>query len=186
MEFAMVLWKPILLSGVAVFIMSALVWTVLPHHKKEYAKFSNEDALLAALRAGKPTPGLYALPHYADQAAVNSPEGKAKIEAGPTAFVTVAPAGMPSMGQMMGLSALGCVVVMSFVAYLGYHTLQTGTAYLQVFRITGTATFMAYALATIPESIWFRRPWASYFLGAFDALLYALIAGGIFGWLWPR
>ena len=185
MEFVMELWKPILLSGVAVFIMSALAWTVLPHHKKEYAKFANEDALLAALRAGNPAPGLYALPHYADQAAVNSPEGKAKIEAGPTAFVTVAPAGMPAMGPMMGMSAVANIVVAAFVAYVAFHTLPSGAEYLQVFRVSGTVTFMAYGLATIPESIWFRRPWSSYFLGAFDALLYALIAGGIFGWLWP-
>jgi hypothetical protein len=72
-----------------------------------------------------------------------------------------------------------------FVAYLAFHTLPSGAEYLTVFRVTGTATFMAYGLGTIPESVWFGRPWSSYFLGAFDALLYALIAGGIFGWLWP-
>ena len=57
--------------------------------------------------------------------------------------------------------------------------------YLEVFRITGTATFMAYALGAISESIWFARPWKSLAMNTCDALLYAGVAGGVFGWLWP-
>ena len=185
MEFVMELWKPILLSGFAVFMMSAIVWTALPHHKKEFAALPDEDAVLKALRAGNPAPGLYNLPHMESQAEMNSPEGKAKLGAGRTALITVMPGGMPPMGPMMAKSFVANVIVAIFVAYVGWHTLPMGTEYLQVFRITGTVTFMAYALATIPESIWFGRPWSAYLLGAFDALLYALIAAGIFGWLWP-
>ena len=58
MEFVIELWKPILLSGLAVFIMSALVWTALPHHKKEFARLPDEDALLKALRASNPAPDM--------------------------------------------------------------------------------------------------------------------------------
>jgi hypothetical protein len=35
MGFVFDLWMPIVLSGIAVFIVSALAWTVFPHHKKE-------------------------------------------------------------------------------------------------------------------------------------------------------
>ncbi len=45
---------------------------------------------------------------------------------------------------------------------------------------------MAHFLGTIPESIWFGRPWKSVGLQLIDALLYALLTGGTFGWLWPR
>jgi hypothetical protein len=185
MQFLTTLWMPILVSGLAVFVMSALVWTALPHHRKEFRGLPNDDAVLNAIRSGKPSPGLYMTPFFGSQAARTSAEGKAKLEAGPMAFITVMPAGNRAMGPMMAQSAVANLLIASFVAYLAYHTLPVGAEYLTVFRITGTATFMAYGLAHVPDSIWFGRPWSSYLLGAFDALLYALIAGGIFGWLWP-
>jgi hypothetical protein len=185
MEFLMALWLPILVSGIAVFFMSALVWTALPHHRKEYSGLPNDEAMLTALRAGNPAPGMYMIPWFSSQAARTSAEGKARMQAGPMAFVTVIPGGDRGMGPMMAQSLVTNVVIAAFVAYLAWHTVPTGAEYLQVFRIAGTATFMAYGLGHLPDSIWFGRPWSSWFLGAFDALLYALIAGGIFGWLWP-
>jgi hypothetical protein len=185
MQFLTTLWMPILVSGLAVFVMSALVWTALPHHRKEFHGLPNDDAVLGAIRGGKPSPGLYMTPFFGSQEARGTAEAKAKMEAGPMAFITVMPGGNRSMGPMMAQSAVANLLIASFVAYLAYHTLPAGAEYLTVFRITGTATFMAYGLAHIPDSIWFGRPWTSYLLGAFDALLYALIAGGIFGWLWP-
>ena len=44
--------------------------------------------------------------------------------------------------------------------------------------------FMTYALGSMSESIWFGRPWSSFALQALDALMYGLILGGVFGWLW--
>ena len=185
MQFVTALWLPILVSGLAVFVMSALVWTVLPHHRKEFGGLANDDAVLAALRGGNPTPGLYMTPHFKSNEERTSAAGKARLEAGPMAFVTVMPGSNRSMGPMMVQSLIANLVVATFVAYLAYHTVPAGAEYLAVFRVAGAATFMAYGLGHIPDSIWFGRPWSSYLLGAFDALLYALIAGGIFGWLWP-
>lgn len=185
MQFLADLWLPILLSGVAVFVVSALAWTVFPHHKKEFGKLPNESAVMDAIRAGNPAPGLYVTPHMADQAEMGTPEGKAKLERGPISIVTIAHPGVPAMGPAMGKSLLFNVVVAAFVAYVAWHTLQPGAAYLEVFRVTGSVAFMAYALGTVPESIWFHRPWSSWLLGAFDALLYSLVLAGIFGWRWP-
>jgi hypothetical protein len=92
---------------------------------------------------------------------------------------------MPNMGRNMGLSLLSSIVVSVFVAYLAWHTLPAGSDYRAVFRVTGTATFMANALGYMAESVWFARPWKSFAVQCFDSLLYALIAGGMFGWLWP-
>lgn len=36
MEFLTQLWLPIVVSAVIVFILSALAWTVMPHHKKDF------------------------------------------------------------------------------------------------------------------------------------------------------
>lgn len=186
MQFAMELWKPILVSGVLVFIVSALVWTVLPHHKTEWAKLANEDAVGDAIRAGSPAPGLYVIPHMADMKEMGSPEGKAKMERGPNAYITIAPNGVPAMGPMMVKSLVYQIVLSLFVAYVAWHALGAGAEYLRVFRIVGTVGFMACALGVVPESIWFARPWKSLALHAGDALMYALVMAGVFGWLWPR
>jgi hypothetical protein len=185
MEFVMVLWMPILVSGLAVFVMSALVWTALPHHRKEFGALANDDAVLSAIRGGNPAPGLYMTPHFKSAEERNSDAAKAKLQSGPMAFVTVLPGGNRPMGPMMVQSLVVNLIIAMFVGYLAFHTVPAGAEYMPVFRVAGTATFMAYGLAHLPDSVWFGRPWSSYFLGAFDALLYALIAGGVFGWLGP-
>ena len=138
-----------------------------------------------ALRAGGITPGRYVTPHMGDRARMQTPEGKALLERGPITYFTVRMPGLPSMGPMMLQSLLSATLISFFVAFLAWHALPPAAAYLDVFRITGTATFMSYALGAISESIWFARPWKSQLLNVVDSLLYAGVAGGIFGWLWP-
>lgn len=184
MEFAMELWKPILISGLGVFAMSALVWTVMPHHKKEWRKIPNEDAVADALRASDLAPGLYNIPHMDQMSDMGTPEGMGKMNRGPIAYMTIVRNGVPEMGPYMLKSALCSLVVAFFVGYLAWHAIPAGADYLDVFRITGTVTFMTYGLGTMGDSIWFGRPWGSWALGVFDALLYAGVTGGVFGWLW--
>jgi hypothetical protein len=184
MEFAMELWKPILIGGLATFVMSALVWTVFPHHKKEWAKLSSEDAVADAIRAGNPKPGLYSMPHMFDSKQMGSPEGIARMNRGPNVYLTVAPNGAPAMGPLMAKSAVSNIIVALFVGYVAWHAVPAGSDYLHVFRIVGTVGFMSYSLGAIGESIWFGRPWSSFALQAFDALLYGMVLGGVFGWLW--
>jgi len=52
-----------------------------------------------------------------------------------------------------------------------------------LFRIAGTISFVANGIAVIPESIWFGRPWTITAKNLLDALIYALLTGGVFGWL---
>lgn len=184
MEFVLELWKPIVFSGLAVFVLSAISWTLLPFHNKEWSKLPNEDAVAAALRAGNVAPGLYSLPHAGDSKAMGTPEMKAKMDSGPLAFLTVAPNGMPAMGPMMAKSVVYNLIVSIFVAYVASLTLAPDAEYLAVFRITGTVAFMAYALGTVPDSIWFWKPWRSYALHAADSLVFGLVVGGFFGWLY--
>jgi len=184
MEFVMELWKPIVLSGVAVFILSAMAWTVLPHHRKEYGPMANEDGVADAMRAGGIAPGRYSLPHAGDAKAMGTPEMKAKMERGPIAFITVMKGGNRGMGPMMVQSVIANIIIATFVAYIASTALPAGAAYMTVFCLVATATFMAYGLGTIPDSIWFGKPWRSYALNAADSLVYALVTGGIFGWLW--
>lgn len=183
MQFLAELWLPIVVSGVAVFLMSALNWTALPTHKTEFSGFSNDEDVSAALRVSAKSPGRFVTPNLLGGAG-NTPEGKAKLERGPLAYVTIAGPGLPSMGQMMGLSLTSAIAISALVGYVAANSLAPDASYLHVFRITGTVTFMAYACGTLSESIWFARPWKSQMLNAFDSLLYAGITGGVFGWLW--
>lgn len=185
MQFLVDLWLPILASGLVVFVLSALAWTVLPHHKSEFTGLANEDAVMDALRATGASPGRYVVPWMDSGKTAQTPEGKAKLERGPIALITVRPPGLPPMGPLMAQSFASGVVIAIFVAYLAWHTLAPGTDYLAVFRVAGTATFMAYALGGLSDSIWFGRPWKSNAIHWLDSAVYALATGGIFGALWP-
>ena len=72
-----------------------------------------------------------------------------------------------------------------FAGYIASRTLDVGTDYLTVFRITGTVAFVGYALGDMPQSIWYKRGWGATFRSMFDGLLYALVTAGVFGWRWP-
>lgn len=186
MEFLSQLWLPIVVSGVVVFFMSALVWTVMPHHKKDWRGLPNEDAVLAALRTNPPAPGQYAMPFMFDPKLRDDPAMKERIAKGPNGFLTVTQSGNRSMGPMMAKSLVYNLIVSLLVAYVGWHALRAGAEYLAVFRITGAVAMMSYVLASVPESIWFGRPWRTFGMQAIDGVAYGLVTAGIFGWLWPN
>jgi hypothetical protein len=186
MEFLTQLWLPILLSAVLVFVLSALAWTVMPHHKKDFTGLPNADAVQALMRENPPAPGQYAVPWVSDARGLEDPAVKAKMEQGPRAYVTVVPNGMPSMGPMMAQSVVFYLIVSVLVGYVSWHALQPGADYLAVFRIAGTTASMSYVLATVPESIWFGRPWGNLGRQALDGLVFGLATAGVFGWLWPN
>lgn len=176
------LWLPVLVSAVVVFVMSALIWTVLPWHKKDYAKLEDEDAASAAMKGT--APGAYVLPYVADPSEFKMDPVKQRYDQGPNAFITIVPNGAPNMGPKLGLSFLFNVLVGIICAYLLSRFLDPSAPYLDVFRLTGTTAFIAYGTAYFQESIWFGRPWSLLAKNLFDALLYGLLTGGVFGWLY--
>ena len=187
MAFLSQLWLPILVSGAIVFVASALVWTMLPHHRSEWKGLPNEAGVIAALKSGTLAPGLYHFPHPKDEQERRSKAFMDRVSQGPAGFLTIIPPRPFTMGPMMVKAVIFNFVVSFFAAYIAGHVLQLpGAPYLSVFRVVGAIGFMAYAFATVPDAIWFGRPWRSWFLQAGDALLYGLLMAGTFGWLWPR
>jgi hypothetical protein len=89
------------------------------------------------------------------------------------------------MGANLVQWFLYSVVISVFAAYVTGRVLQPGADYLEVFRVAGTVTFMGYAMALPQFSIWYKRSWATTLRSMGDGLLYALLTGGTFGWLWP-
>jgi hypothetical protein len=186
MEFLVQLWLPILVAGVAVFVLSALVWTVMPHHKKDWQGMPNEEAVLAAMRASPPKPGQYAFPFVFDPRLREDPAMKERIARGPNGYFTVIPTGTPAMGPMMAKSLVFNLVASLLFAYIAWHAMGAGAPFTEVFRIVGATATTSYVLAMAPESIWFGRPWRTFWMQVIDALAYGLATAAIFAWLWPR
>lgn len=180
------LWLPILLSAVLVWIASAIIWMVLPHHKQDYQGLPDEDAARAAFGPQNLRPGQYNIPHCTSMADMKRPDVQKKFDQGPVAFITVLTNGMPAMGRNMALSFVFYLVISAIVAYLASRTLSPASDYLAVFRVVGTVSWLAYGTAVIQDAIWFGRPWTSVVKSLFDALVYALATAGVFGWLWPH
>jgi hypothetical protein len=179
------LWLPIVLSAVIVFVASSIMHMVLPYHRGDYKKLPDEDKVLPALRAAGLSRGLYIFPFCTHQE-MKSPEAVAKYNQGPVGMMTVFPTGQPFMPKFLGLWFGYLLVISFFVAYLTVHTVASGTYYLAVFRVVGTAAFLAYGLGTVSNAIWRGQPWGFVIKEVFDGLVYALLTAGTFGWLWPR
>src|SRR5579864_8344601 len=154
------LWLPILLSAVIVFVASSLVHMVLPWHKNDYPKMPNEDLVLEALRPFAIPPGDYMVPRPAGGQEMRSVEFQEKLKRGPVMVVTVMPNGMMSMGRNLALWFLYALVVGLFAAYVAGRALPAGTDYPHVFRFVGATEFIGYTVALWQMSIWYRRSWS--------------------------
>ena len=179
------LWLPILLSAVIVFVASSLIHMVLPYHRSDYRQLPDEDKLRATLRSAGLQPGLYIFP-YCTHKEMNSPAAKEKYKEGPVGMMTVFPSGPPAMPKFLSQWFGYCLVIGVFVAYLTGHTVASGAHYLTVFRVAGTAGFMAYGLGNLSNGIWKGQSWSVTLKEVFDGLVYGLLTAGTFGWLWPR
>lgn len=179
------LWLPILLSAVFVFLVSSVIHMALPWHKGDYSKVPNEDKVMDALRPFAIPPGDYMMPRASSMKDMGSPEFTEKMKKGPVMIFTVVPNGPATMGKSLTLWFLYSVLVGFFAAYLTGRTLAAGADYLEVFRYIGTTAFLGYSLALLQTSIWYRRAWSTTIKSMIDGLIYALVTAGVFGWLWP-
>ena len=185
MSFLTILWLPIVLSAVFVFIASSIMHMVLPYHKGDYKALPNEDKLLAALRGAGLKPGLYIFPHCTHKE-MKSPEAIGKYNQGPVGMMTVMPNGPPAMPKFLGEWFAYCLIIGVGVAFLSAHTVRVGAPYLEVFLVVGTAAFLGYGLGTLSNGIWKGQPWSMVLKETFDGLVFACLTAGTFGWLWPR
>jgi hypothetical protein len=179
------LWLPIVLSAVIVFIASSVMHTVLKYHNSDYSGLPDEDKVLAALRPLNLKRGLYVFP-FCTHKDMKSPAMTEKYKQGPVGFLKIMPSGPPNMAKFMIQWLLFCLVISFFIGYLAAHTLAMGVNYLVVFRVVGTAGFLAYGLAHLSGAIWKGQTWSACLKEVFDGLVYGLLTAGTFGWLWPR
>lgn len=179
------LWLPILLSAVAVFIISSIIHMVIKYHNNDFKSLPSEDAVMDDLRKHNIPPGEYYFPRVTDMKEMSTPEFIEKMKRGPVAFITVLENAAPKMGKQLILWFLYSVLVGIFAAYVAGRALPEGAHYLSVFRFAGVTAFVGYSLALLQNSIWYKRGWGVTFKSMFDGFIYALFTAGIFGWLWP-
>jgi hypothetical protein len=184
MAFLGQLWIPILASAVLVFVASSLIHMVLKWHNKDYHGFSNEDAVRAALSAGSPAPGEYMVPYCSDMKQMSSPEMMKKFQDGPIVYMAVRAGMVPSMGKPLGLWFALNVAISIIAAYIAAKTLTPTATPGQVCRVVGTLAFLAYGAGSVQSGIWWGKPWGSVAKDLLDALIYAIVMGATFAWLW--
>jgi hypothetical protein len=175
---------PILVAAVLVFVASSIIHMVLGYHAGDYRKLPAEDDVLDAFRGFNIPPGEYAAPRPESMSAMNDPAFVEKVKRGPVVLLTLSASGL-NVGASLAQWFVYIVVVGVFVAYVTGRVYGPGTDYLDVFRLSGTAAFLAYAMALPQHSIWFRRRWRTTLVAMVDGMIYALLTAGAFGWLWP-
>jgi len=179
------LWLPIVLAAVIVFIASSIMHVVLTYHQSDCKQIPDEENVRAAMRTAGLKPGYYHFP-FCTHKEMKLPATVEKFKQGPVGFLTVFPSGPPAMGKYLVSWFIYCLIIGFFVAYLTGHTVAPGAHYLAVFRVAGTAAFLAYGLGQLSNSIWKGQPWGMTIKEVIDGLIYGLLTAGTFGWLWPR
>jgi hypothetical protein len=204
MDFLIHLWKPIVASGVAVWITSALAWMVTGHHKKDRDAIpggaEGERAFMDAVTRLNIRPGNYGFPDFCQHDALPRKERmealKALYDRHPQGLLRVwAPT---NMGLNMALTFLFYLVTSTVIAYLAWaalpHALTTAAAagsgdgssmFWTVFRVTGTAGILAYCFASFPNDLWFQKKRRAMAMDWLDGIAFGLITGAVFAGLWP-
>ncbi len=182
------LWLPILLSAVAVFIASSIIHMVLGYHAADYKKLPAEDDVdgrpsevrhparrlpgaVRRQREGDEGPGFHG--EVQGRAANHDDRhGQRRRDEHGAAVHPVVPVLHRSSASRPRTSPAA--------------RSPPGAHYLAVFRFAGATAFFGYSLALWQSSIWYRKSWGTTIRLTIDGLIFGLLTGGFFGWLWPR
>ena len=177
------LWLPILLSAVFVFIASNILWMALPFwHSRDYRTTGNDAAYIAA--SSSLQPGMYMFPKMDWK--TMTPEQQKEWAAGPSALMYLKNPSAFSFPTTLGTYFLYTIVGSFCAAYIAEETIPRGAEYMRVFQIAGAAGMIFWSFGTnVSDSIWYGKPWGVAIKHVIDGLIFGLLIGGTFGWLWP-
>jgi hypothetical protein len=185
MELLLPLWLPILLSAAAVWIVSAIVWMALPHHKGDFIGLPDEDGFMDHIRKSGIKPGNYGFPDSRGRAAMQSEKVQKAWQEGPVGHLSVWQTPL-TMGGKLVATFIVYLVVSTLIAYLTRVALPGATPFARVFQVAATAGILAYCFSFIPNALW----WGSYkrtiVANFIDGIIYGAITGAIFAWGWPH
>ncbi len=179
------LWLPILVAAVLVFVAGFVMNMILPHHRSDFSRLPNQDALATALREHNVPRGQYVFPYAASSADVKDPDYTDRVKQGPVGMLVMWPNGAGVSGKQLGQHFIYNLVICFLVAYIASTTLPAEASYLKVFQVTCTAALLGFSGGLFINSIWWHFSWSAIWKHAFDGLVYALLAAGVFGAFWP-
>lgn len=180
------LWLPVLISAVAVFMISSVIHMVLPLHKGDYQKLPSEDSILKSMRDAGVGRGDYIFPCPESMKDMGSPEMVAKRQQGPVGFMTVVPSGEFAMGKCLGQWFALSIAISVIAGYSATIGLQVGASSMDVFRLTFLIPFAGYGVTAVQNSIWRGVPWIITGKFLIDGLLYAIATAASFTMFWPK
>jgi hypothetical protein len=179
------LWLPVLVAAALVFVASSIIHMCLPFHKKDFEKLPEEEGVMDAIRGHNVPPGEYYFPLASSMKEMGSPEMLEKFKRGPVGMMVLHPNGPPNMGKSLLQWFLYTLFVGFFVGYIATLGLDATADYMAVFRMTSATATLAYATANVTNSIWKGVSWGTTLKFFVDGVVYGLVTGGAFGWLWP-
>lgn len=185
MAFLTELWLPIVLSAVVVFVASSIIHMAIPIHKSDYKKMNNEASVLEAMRSNGVVPGMYMFPCAESMKDMGTPEMQAKMKQGPIGWMTVLPSGGFNIGPSLIWWFVFSLIVGALTAYAGWYGLGASDDAMRVFRVTGVAAVLGYAIGHFHDSIWKGQRWGVTGKFIFDGVVYGLLTAATFTWLWP-
>jgi hypothetical protein len=180
------LWIPIVVSAVFVFITLAIIHMIPGWHQRDMAAVPAEDNVMDTLRALNVHPGEYRFPYGNTTKEMEAPAFVEKMKAGPVGTMTIRPSGELPFGRMMGQWFLYSLLISVLTAYITGRTHTLGAPFVEVFRVGGAVAFCCYVVALWQNWIWWGKSTRLTLTYSVDGLVYALVTGATFGWLWPR
>jgi len=177
------LWLPILVSGVAVFVTSAIIWMALKYHNKDIQTMPQEGEFYDAIKAMSIKPGLYMFPgcHGVD---IKSDPYKSRWQSGPWGIITIA-GKQPNFGLNLLRCFIAYLVISAIVAYLTGIGVAPGAEYMEVFRFAGTAALLGHCFGGLANDFFLGKPARFIVTGLIDGVVFALVTAGVFAAMWP-
>ena len=180
------LWVPILVSAVFVLIALVLIHSLVGWHKGDMIAVPGEAKVMETMRGLNVPPGDYRFPYSNSTAEMTGPEFIEKMKQGPVGIMSIRPNGEINMAKLLGQWFVYTILIAVLAAYITGRTRAPGASYLEVFRVSGAVAFCCYVVALWQDWIWWGRSTRFTVTSSLDGIIYALITGATFRWLWPR
>jgi len=179
------LWLPIIVATFAGFVLSFLLWALLPIHKGDFHELPDDAAFVKALEdLGLERGRQYVFPFARDAAHMKTQAFKDRYAAGPWGLLRMFPK-RANMGQNLALTLGFFLVVNVLIGYVLSETLQPGAGFARVFQVATTIGVLSFTAGHLCNLIWFPIPKRAFATTVLDGVLYGLATGVAFAALWP-
>jgi hypothetical protein len=116
---------------------------------------------------------------------MKDPAMKEKFAQGPVGMIILRRNDPMNLGIPLVQWLVFCLLVSLVCAAIAVHAISPGSDHHLVFHVVALAALMGYAFGSFPDAIWWGFPWRTAIKHIVDGVVYAVITGATFMWLWP-